>query len=206
MAQTALNSRIMDSARVALAAENVDVWVFNKGAPMIVATSLGMTGGQDLETTDAASTAWFYYDPSLALNGMGLSQDVDRQTDVNNTFDNSVLTNGTVITGGSRRCTVNASWVSSFKEIENPGGSSFFNPNSRVSSGENSEGQVSISVQNVKDRDGRVVAFSMRTDIAVGGGAETPFLAKLRFPKPHAKPAIRFPMPVLRSRAIGASR
>lgn len=198
MAQSAFSSRILDLNRNGLAAADVDVWVFNAGPPMIYASNLAMSGGTNLLTTDAYSHAWYYED-----KGIGTSLDIDRQTDVDNTNTTTVLTNGSNVAPSGRRCAEDANSVVAFKELENTGGSSFANPAVDVNSGNNAEGQVSISVQNVQRRDGRVVAFSMRTSIALGGGAETAFLAKLRFPKPHAKPVGKFPMPVLRAAVVG---
>jgi hypothetical protein len=198
MPQAAFSSRVLDANRNGLAAADVDYWVFNAGPPMIYAAALQMTGGQAIETTDAYSHAWFYSD-----RGIGTSQDIARQTDVNNADTTPALVNGTMLTTANRRCASDANSIESFSEIENTGGASFSSPAARVDSGLNSESQVSISVQDVQRRDGRVVELTMRTSIAIGGGAETPFLAKLRFPKPHAVGVVRHPMPPLRLRAAG---
>lgn len=198
MAQSAFSSRILDLNRNGLAAADVDVWVLDAGPPMIYACNLAMTGGQNFLTTDAYSHAWYYSDL-----GIGSSQLVDQQTAVNNTNTTTVLTNGNDVAPAQRRCAEDGNTIVALKEMENPGATSFANPSVDLNSGSNAEAQVSISVQDVERRDGRVVVFTMRTAIAIGGGAETAFLAKLRFPKPHAKPVQSFPMPVLRAAAVG---
>jgi hypothetical protein len=203
MTQSAFSSRVLNASRVALAAVDTDYWVMNKGPVMIHCLALEMTGGQGIQTTDAYSHAWFYYDEKLPLNGLGLSRDTEPQTDVSNQTTGTGLVFGTVVTAANKRCTTNGSSVDSLRELTNSAGASSNAPNVAILSGQNSESQLGFNVRGVKDRDGAVIQFSMRTAIAIGGGAETPFLAKLRFPKPHAKPVIKHPMPVLRSRAVG---
>lgn len=204
MTQAAFSSRILNASRVALAAVDTDYWVVDKGPAMIQALTLQMTGGQDIATTDAYSHAWYYYNESLPLNGMGLSSDTNPQTDVSNQVGSvTPLVNGSTVTAANKRATTDGNSVDSLKELLNNAGASSQAPAVTILSGQNSESQCAFNVRNVKDRDGAVIGFSMRTAIAIGGGAETPFLAKLRFPKPHAKPVEKFPMPRLRAGGVG---
>lgn len=199
MPQAAFSSRILNANRVALAAVDTDYWVMNKGPAMIVSLTLQMTGGQNIATTDAYSHAWFYYNESLPSNGLGTSDDTKPGTDVSNSTIGTPLVWGTVVTAANKRGTTDGNSVDSLKEINNTGQASSDQPSVQINSGQNSESQCSINVANVKDRDGAVIQISMRTAIAIGGGAETPFPAKLRFPKPHAVGVTRFPMPRLRA-------
>jgi hypothetical protein len=203
MTQAAFSSRVLNASRVALAAVDTDYWVMDKGPSMIHCLALEMTGGQTLATTDAYSHAWFYYNPALPLNGLGTSTDTRPETDVSNVTTGTGLVWGTVVTTANKRCTTNGSSIDALKEITNTGQASSDAPNPAIASGQNSESQLGFNVRGVKDRDGAVIQFSMRTAIAIGGGAETPFLAKLRFPKPHAKPVAKFPMPRLRAGGVG---
>lgn len=199
MTQAAFSSRVLNASRVALAAVDTDYWVMDKGIVMIHALALQMTGGQDIQTTDAYSHSWFYYDTSLPINGQGLSKDIEPQTDVSNQAGSgTVLVNGSTVTAANKRCTTDGNSVDSLKELLNNAGASSQAPAIAILSGQNSEGQVAIRVHDVKSRDGAVIQFAMRTAIAIGGGAETPFAAKLRFPKPHAVGVPRFPLPRLR--------
>lgn len=165
---------------------------------MIYAAALQMTGGQAIETTDAYSHAWYY-----EKAGIGSSDDIRPTSDVSNVTVGTPLTWGTLLTVANARCAQDANSIESLKEIANTGQASSDAPAVRIDSGLNSESQVAINVRNVNRRDGAVIVLTMRTAIAIGGGAETPFLAKLRFPKPHAVGVVRHPMPPLRLRAVG---
>lgn len=189
MSQAAFSSRVLDKSRNALAAVDTDYVVTNKGVSLIYASALQMTGGQDILTTDAYSHAWYY-------EGGAGTFDVDRQTDVCNAVTDTVLVLNNILTFGNARCAADANSVEGFKEVVNTGGSSFAFPAIDVLSGQNAESQAGINVANVWDLDGRVVIMTMRTAIAIGGGDETSFLAKLRFPKPKTD-FTSFPNPAL---------
>jgi hypothetical protein len=197
MAQAAFSSRVLDRDRNALAAVDSDYWVMNKGPALIYAAALEMVG-QTIETTDAYSHAWFYED-----RGIGSSDDIKPQTGVSNVTTGTPLTWGALVQSFNKRCTTDGNSVDSLKEITNTGQASSDAPLVNITAGQNSESQVGITVAGVQDRDGRVVVTTMRTAIAIGGGAETAFLAKLRFPKPHAVGKTRYPMPRLRAPVAG---
>lgn len=177
MTQSILASRILDRNRLPLAANDTEIFVTNKATVFIYAAVLEMNGGQDILTTDAYSHAYRY-------EGRAGTFDVDRQGAVINEVSGTVLVYGTIVDGARRQCGSFPGTVDSLIEIVNTGGSSFGNPTGNINSGFCSESQVGLRFADLEDRDGAVVIMTIRTAIAIGGGAETDCAAKFRFPKP----------------------